>query len=111
MPGVALLAATINMGAENETLMIGRFSARDLTSWETKPFQSKIRYATPSIRQSGQQVLFADSQNATSGLYREIWVDLNHMPFLNWSWQVDHVLEGIDERSKTGDDYSARVYV
>jgi len=30
---------------------------------------------------------------------------------LNWSWRVDQVLKGTDERSKDGDDYPARVYV
>jgi hypothetical protein len=38
-------------------------------------------------------------------------VDLNRTPWLRWSWRVDRVLSGVDERAKTGDDYPARVYV
>ena len=37
--------------------------------------------------------------------------DSTRTPFLRWSWTVDHVLENVDERSKGGDDYPARVYV
>jgi len=38
-------------------------------------------------------------------------VDLRRTPWLSWSWRVDRVLNGVDERSKSGDDYPARVYV
>ncbi|MCB1815010.1 MAG: DUF3047 domain-containing protein, partial [Candidatus Competibacteraceae bacterium] len=32
-------------------------------------------------------------------------------PYLNWSWKVANVLSGIDEHSKAGDDFAARVYL
>ena len=63
------------------------------------------------MRTSGRRALFADSRGAASGLYREIRVDLNRTPWLQWSWRVDRVLSGVDERTKAGDDYPARVYV
>ena len=30
---------------------------------------------------------------------------------LNWTWKIDNVLTGVDERTRAGDDYAARVYV
>ena len=63
------------------------------------------------VTQDGRQVLEAASKGAASGLVREIRVDLEKLPYLNWSWRVDDVLTGIDERTKAGDDYPARVYV
>lgn len=107
--GAALLALAVGADAADETLMIGRFSAGDLTGWETKSFQGETRYAFDG--KSGQRALFADSRGTASGLYREIRVDLKRTPFLNWSWRVDRVLDGVDERGKAGDDYPARVYV
>jgi hypothetical protein len=102
--GMALLAQ-----AADETVVIGRFSAGDLTDWQPKAFQGETRYAFDD--QSGRRALFAQSQGTASGLYREIRVDLNRTPWLNWSWRVDRVLKGVDERTQSGDDYPARVYV
>ncbi len=107
--GLMLLAITITAGATDQTLMVGRFSSGDLTGWQTKSFKGETRYTFDD--RSGQRALFADSEGAASGLYREIPVDLNRTPWLNWSWRVDQVLSGLDERTKTGDDYPARVYV
>lgn len=109
MLGAALLAISTWVAAANEELMIGRFSVGDLNEWQTKAFQGETRYRL--MEQDGRRALFADSQGAASGLYREIQVDLNRTPWLNWSWRVDKVLNGVDERSKAGDDYPARVYV
>jgi Protein of unknown function (DUF3047) len=36
---------------------------------------------------------------------------LSKTPFLNWSWKVTSVFTGIDENTKRGDDFPARVYV
>ncbi|MDS4070630.1 MAG: DUF3047 domain-containing protein [Candidatus Competibacter sp.] len=107
--GAALLAVSTSATAADEELMIGRFSAGDLSDWRTKAFKGETRYAFDG--KSGRRALFADSQGAASGLYREIRVDVNRTPWLNWSWRVDRVLNGVDERDKSGDDYPARVYV
>lgn len=109
MLGAALLAVITMAVAADKPLMVGQFSAGDLKDWQTKSFKGETRYAVDE--KSGRRALFAVSQGAASGLYREIRVDLNKTPWLNWSWRVDQVLEGIDERSKTGDDYPARVYM
>ena len=107
--GTALLAVTAATVAADAELMVGRFSADDLRDWQTQSFQGETRYTLRE--QDGRRVLFADSQGTASGLYREIRVDLNHTPYLNWSWRVDRVLDGVNERTKAGDDYPARVYV
>ncbi|MBL8259202.1 MAG: DUF3047 domain-containing protein [Candidatus Competibacteraceae bacterium] len=105
----ALLAAAAAAVAADERLMIGRFSGGDLKDWQPKAFLGETRYRFDET--GGQTALFADSQGAASGLYREIRVDLTRTPWLNWSWRVDRVLDGVDERAKSGDDYPARVYV
>ena len=107
--GAALLAASTLATAADEELAIGRFSAGDLSDWQTKSFKGETRYTFDG--KSGRRALFADSRGAASGLYREIRVDLTRTPWLNWSWRVDQVLSGVNERDKSGDDYPARVYV
>ena len=38
-------------------------------------------------------------------------IDLNKTPFLNITWKVEKDIKGIDETSKKGHDYAARVFV
>lgn len=109
MLGTALLAVITMAVAADKPFMVGQFSTGDLKDWQTKSFKGETRYTVDE--KSGRRALFAVSQGAASGLYREIRVDLHKTPWLNWSWRVDQVLDGIDERSKTGDDYPARVYM
>lgn len=90
-------------------LTVGNFSGGDLDDWQSKSFQGMTDYRL--VKQDGRQVLEAESQGAASGLVREIRVDLEKLPKLNWSWRVDDVLSAINERTKAGDDYPARVYV
>ena len=46
-----------------------------------------------------------------SGLGKEIKIDLNKTPYINITWKVEKDLRGIDEKSKKGHDYAARVFV
>lgn len=95
--------------AAGVTVMVGHFSAGDLRAWQSKSFAGKTHYTL--VEQHGRQVLQADSQGTASGLYREMTVDLKRTPYLNWSWRVANILTGVNERSKQGDDFPARVYV
>ena len=55
--------------------------------------------------------LKAVADNAASGLGKEIKIDLNKTPYLNITWKVEKDLRGINERTKKGHDYAARVFV
>ena len=55
--------------------------------------------------------LKAVANSAASGLGKEIKINLNKSPFLNITWKVEKDLKGIDERTKKGHDYAARVFV
>jgi len=55
--------------------------------------------------------LKANSENAASGLGKEIKIDLNVTPFINITWKVEKDLKGIKENTKKGHDYAGRVFV
>ena len=55
--------------------------------------------------------LKAVANNSASGLGKEIKINLNKTPYLNFTWKVEKDLNGIDEFSKKGHDYAARVFV
>lgn len=95
--------------AGDERVDVARFSQGDLNGWQKKSFAGETRYSLEDS--DGRLSLRADSNAAASGRYREISVDLNKTPILNWTWKVDGILTGNDERTRAGDDYPARVYV
>lgn len=88
---------------------IGEFSRNSLEGWEAKRFKGETQYRLQTI--DGVTVLMADSRAAGSGLFKEQAIDLQQTPFLNWSWRIGKRLLGLDEQSKSGDDYAVRVYV
>ena len=55
--------------------------------------------------------LKAVSDNAASGLGKEIQIDLNKTPFINITWKIEKDLAGIKENTKKGHDFAARVFV
>jgi hypothetical protein len=104
-----LPASLVVFSARAERLDVGAFSAGSLVGWQRKAFNGVTEYGL--VRLNGKTVLRASSEAAASGLYRELKVDLTRTPYLNWSWRVDRTLGALDERSRSGDDYPARIYV
>ena len=90
--------------------LVGEFSRRILSGWEEKEFSGHTRYQLKR-RADDVSALYAVSQASASGLFKKIHIDLNKTPYLNWSWKIDQPLKGLDEHSKEGDDYAARIYV
>ncbi len=107
---IFLLTTSFNNSAD-ESLSLGRFSSGSLNHWEEKAFEGNTQYQIVVDEKLKNKVLQAKSQASASGLFREIKVDLNKTPILNWSWRVKNSLENLDERSKQGDDYAARIYI
>jgi len=89
--------------------IVGEFSQGKLTGWQEKSFSGHTGYRL--VTQDGRQVLRAVSHAAASGYAREIRIDLNKTPYLNWSWKIAAPLQGLQEKTRSGDDYAARIYV
>jgi hypothetical protein len=106
---VFLLALPVQHLAAEPQLPLGEFSRNRLDGWEHKRFKGETRYQLQTL--DGVVALKADSQAAASGLFKEQRIDLEQTPFLNWSWRIGNRLSGLNEQSKAGDDYAARIYV
>ncbi len=107
----AVILATLLATAaySDTTIEVGRFAERDLIGWQVRQFEGETAYSFERV--DGRQGLRAVSLGSASGLYRKIKVDLTRTPYLEWSWRVAGVLNDVDERTRSGDDYPARVYV
>ena len=88
---------------------ISRIADEGLQGWEEKPFAGHTDYQV--VHFDDDVALRADSRASASGLYRERRIDLDQTPWLNWRWRVEKPLPRLDERTRPGDDYAARVYV
>ncbi|MBK5275491.1 MAG: DUF3047 domain-containing protein [Desulfuromonadales bacterium] len=92
-----------------DELAVGRFSADGLRGWETKSFKGLTDYRL--VRENDKMVIKATSHAAASGLVRKISFDPQKFRYLHWSWRIVHTIPEGDEKTKTGDDYAARLYV
>ncbi|WP_340123918.1 DUF3047 domain-containing protein [Methylobacter svalbardensis] len=106
---VFLMALPVQHLAAEPQLPLGEFSRNRLDGWERKRFKGETRYQLQTLE--GVVALKADSQAAASGLFKEQRIDLEQTPMLNWSWRIANRLNGLNEQSKAGDDYAARIYV
>jgi len=104
-----LLICNLAASAMASQLNISDIAAEGLEGWREHSFKGNTQYQ--AIELNGTPMISARSDGSASGLYKEIRVDLQETPYLNWRWQIEQPLSGLDEQSKGGDDYSARVYV
>ncbi len=96
----------------SEKINVFEFTEEELKTLKIKKVRgadAKTEY-TVGKNEKGN-FLKAIADNAASGLGKEIKIDLNNTPFLNITWKVEKDLSGINEKSKKGHDYAARVFV
>jgi len=80
--------------------------------WKQKKFSDDANEVQIVEEPNGNRVLEFDSRSTASGLWCELKVEPLSSGHLSWRWRVEQSLESpLDERSKNGDDYAARVFV
>ena len=108
LAGTLMLACGV-VSADTTQIKLGEFSTGSLKGWESKAFSGQTQY---QIKQQGNlKSLSATATKSASGLGVKKRIDLTKTPFLNWSWRVDKPLPALNEKTKAGDDYAARLYV
>ncbi len=111
-------------------LVFARGAAADAPTYVIAPFSAAApgaplpapwRLTTlPGVERATQYALIADeasvvlranAQAAMASITHPLKVDPDKFPFISWRWKISNVLQTSDLRSKTGDDFPARVYV
>ena len=98
--------------AYSTNIKVFEFTKDELTNLKIR----KVRGADAKTKYSvgdneNGNFLRAEANNSASGLGKEITINLLETPFLNITWKVEKDLPGINESSKKGHDYAARVFV
>ena len=95
-----------------ENINLFEFTDNELQSLEVRKVRgadNKTKYSLGSNKNGNYLKAVAD--NAASGLGKKIKINLNKTPFINITWKVERDLKGINEKSKKGHDYAARLFV
>ena len=95
-----------------EVVKVFEFTENELSNLEEKKVRGAKNKTIFSLgNNENGNFLKAVSSNGGSGIGKEIEIDLEKTPFLNITWKVEKDLSGIDERSKKGHDFAARMFV
>ena len=95
-----------------ESVNVFEFTENELSTLKIRKIRgaaAKTQY-TLGNNENGKFIR-AEANNSASGLGKESKINLNDTPFLNITWKIEKNLPGIDEGSKKGHDYAARVFV
>ncbi len=94
-----------------ENMNIFKFTEQELSELDVRKVRgadNKTFYTVGS--NDNGNFLKAVADNAASGLGKQVKIDLNKTPFINITWKIEKDLKGINENSKKGHDFAARVF-
>tara|TARA_A100001035_G_scaffold191062_1_gene152557 strand:- start:218 stop:877 length:660 start_codon:yes stop_codon:yes gene_type:complete len=98
--------------ADEHTKIVFYFSEEELSKLKVRKVRGAENKTEYSIgRNDNGNYLKAIANNAASGLGKEMKIDLNKHPFINITWKIEQDIPGINEKSKKGHDFAARVFV
>ena len=92
-----------------EKVIVFNFNEEELKSLKVRKVKGQTKWSLGS--NSNGSFIRAEAEGVGSGLGKEVEIDLLKTPFINITWKVEKDLSGIDENSKKGHDYAARVFV
>ena len=109
---VVLLSIILILPVKAEKLMVFDFSEKELSELKVRKVRGADAQTTYSVgvNENGNY-LKAEAENAASGLGKKIKINLDKTPIINITWKVEKDLKNINEKSKKGHDFAARVFV
>ena len=115
--GVVLALPWVLHAQAGSTLDVGKFSAVSEGAalpdgWKPLTFKKIEKHTVYTMVRDGDTVAVkAVSEASSSGLTREIKINLKEYPIVQWRWKVANILKNGDVSKKEGDDYPARIYI
>ena len=109
---IFIIFLIFNTKSFSENLEVFEFTNDEFSKLEVRKIRgadSKTSYSLDT-NENGNY-LKAEATGSASGLGKELKINLTKTPYLNITWKVEKDLSGIDEKSKKGHDFAARVFV
>mgnify|MGYP006064827525 CR=1 FL=1 len=99
---LVLVCALLSIGARGDLLHAD-------ADWRSRTFAGETRY-TWHKDDEGEYVC-GNAAGTASARLRAVSVDLAETPLLRWRWRAPHTRPDLPQRTRSGDDFPARVYV
>ena len=94
-----------------ESVNIFEFTENELSELKVRKVRGADNKTVYSIGSNENgNFLKSVSDKSASGLGKEVKIDLNKTPFINITWKIEKDLQGINENTKKGHDFAARVF-
>ena len=94
---------------KSEQLIAFEFTSEEFAKLKKRKVKGETSWELGS-NENGNYIR-AEAEGVGSGLGKEILIDLNKTPIINITWKIEKDLSGINENSKKGHDFAARVFV
>ena len=108
---IAITSLIFINSALAENINIFKFTEQELSELDVRKVRGADNKTVYSVGSNENgSFLKAVADNAASGLGKEVKIDLNKTPFINITWKIEKDLKGINENSKKGHDFAARVF-
>ena len=106
---ILILSLFVTTPVKSETLKVFDFTNEEFGQLKKRKVKGETTWTLGS-NESGNFIK-AEAEGVGSGLGKEVLIDLNKTPIINITWKIEKDLTGINENSKKGHDFAARVFV
>ena len=106
---IIIFSILIQQSLAAEIVKIFEFNDEEMITLQVRKLKGKTTYTLGSNDKGNY--LKAESEGKASGLGKIVKINLVKTPFINITWKVEKDLTGINEQSKKGHDYAARVFI
>ena len=106
---IIIFSILIQQSLSAEIVKIFEFNDEEMITLQVRKLKGKTTYTLGSNDKGNY--LKAESEGKASGLGKKVKINLIKTPFINITWKVEKDLTGINEQSKKGHDYAARVFI
>ena len=106
---ILILSLFVITSLKSETLKVFEFTNEEFDQLKKRKVKGETTWTLGS-NESGNFIK-AEAEGVGSGLGKEVLIDLNKTPIINITWKIEKDLTGINENSKKGHDFAARVFV
>ena len=106
---ILILSLFLTTSLKSENLKVFEFTNEEFGQLKKRKVKGETTWTLGS-NESGNFIK-AEAEGVGSGLGKEVLIDLNKTPIINITWKIEKDLTGINENSKKGHDFAARVFV
>ena len=106
---ILVISLFLVTSVNSEQLKAFEFTNEEFTTLKKRKVKGETLWELGS-NENGNYIR-AEAEGVGSGLGKEILIDLNKTPIINITWKIEKDLSGINENSKKGHDFAARVFV